>query len=113
MRESQIEKALVRRVKLLGGEIRKVAWISRHSCPDRFVMLLPPVAVRLGFSRNPWVETKRPKKDANEAQAREHIRMRRCGEIVLLINTLEQIDEWFPESAKLTDFETYAWLDLH
>ena len=96
MRESVIEKALIKRIKLLGGEIRKVAWIARHSCPDRFTMLPPVQAKRLGFSRNPWVETKRPEKDANEAQAREHARMRAMGEIVLVINTLEGIEEWFP-----------------
>lgn len=96
MRESVIEKALVKRVKLLGGEIRKVQWVARHSCPDRFAMLPPATAAALNFSRNPWVETKRPKKDANEAQAREHVRMRAMGEIVLVIDTLEGVDQWFP-----------------
>ena len=89
MRESQIETALKRRVKLLGGEVRKVAWIGRRGAPDRFVMLQGP-------NKNFWVELKAPGEVAEAHQAREHERMRICGEIVLVIDSLEALDEWFP-----------------
>lgn len=39
MRESQIESYLTKRVKELGGEVRKVQWVGRRSAPDRLVML--------------------------------------------------------------------------
>jgi len=38
MRESDIEAHLVKRVKELGGEVRKVKWIGRNGAPDRLVM---------------------------------------------------------------------------
>ena len=41
MRESDIEKYLVKRVKELGGEVRKVKWVGREGAPDRLVMLPP------------------------------------------------------------------------
>ncbi|MFY0084430.1 VRR-NUC domain-containing protein, partial [Acinetobacter baumannii] len=52
MRESVIEKYLVDKVKALGGEVRKVKWISRNSAPDRLVMLPDNTF---------WAELKAPK----------------------------------------------------
>jgi hypothetical protein len=37
--ERDIEAHLVKRVKALGGEVRKVQWVGRASAPDRLVML--------------------------------------------------------------------------
>lgn len=42
MKERDIEKYLVERVKALGGEVRKVQWVGRKSAPDRLVMLSAP-----------------------------------------------------------------------
>ena len=39
IRERDIERHLVKRVKELGGEVRKVQWIGRRGAPDRLVML--------------------------------------------------------------------------
>ena len=39
MRESEIEKYLVKQVKAAGGEVRKVKWIGRRGAPDRLAML--------------------------------------------------------------------------
>lgn len=101
MRESQIEAYLVRRVKELGGEVRKVEWSGRRGAPDRFVML--PLCGRYGRNGTRcalWVELKNPDtiktfpSDGRErAQAREHERMRKCGQWVEVIGTLEQVDE--------------------
>lgn len=90
MRESKIEKHLVRRVKEQGGEVRKLKWIERNSSPDRIVMH-PKLRC--------FVELKATGKDATEAQAREHNRMRAMGEIVHVFNSIEQIDEWILRDA--------------
>lgn len=91
MRERDIEAHLVRRVKELGGEVRKVQWVGRASAPDRVVMLC-------GYTV--WVELKSPETivtfpaDARErAQAREHKRMRAMGQRVEVIGTIEQVEE--------------------
>lgn len=96
MRESQIEKHLVQRVKALGGEVRKVKWIGRTGAPDRLVML-PEKFDR--WQTAMWVELKNPDTirtfpaDARErAQAREHKRMRDMGQRVEVIGTIEQVE---------------------
>lgn len=85
MRERDIEAHLVRRVKELGGEIRKVSWVGRVNAPDRLV-LLPE-------RRSIWVELKAPGKVPTAQQIREHNRMRRMGELVEVIDSIEQIEE--------------------
>lgn len=85
MRESVIEKHLVKRVKELGGEIRKAQWIGRTGAPDRRVMLpgRPPV----------WIELKATGIAAEPHQIREHNRMRRLGELVEVIDSIEGVEE--------------------
>lgn len=84
MRERDIERHLVQRVKALGGEIRKVAWPGRANAPDRLVMLPGRRAV--------WVELKAPGKKPTAQQVREHNRMRRLGELVEVIDSLEGVE---------------------
>jgi hypothetical protein len=101
VREREIERYLVKRVKELGGEIRKVVWVGRKNAPDRVVML--PICGRYGRNssiKTFWVELKNPDTiktfpaNAHErAQAREHERMRRLGQHVVVIGTIEQIEE--------------------
>lgn len=116
MRERDIERHLVKRVKELGGEVRKVAWVGRRDAPDRFVMLPPlPAGTVLKETIGPlkmqwrrltdrptaiWVEVKNPKTvltfpaNAHErAQHREHERMRRLGQRVEVVGTIEQIED--------------------
>jgi hypothetical protein len=103
MLERDIEKYLVRRVKELGGEVRKVQWIGRNGAPDRLVMVpamkdfSAPVVYH--YPRTIWVELKNPETiktfpaNAHErAQAREHQRMRALGQRVEVIGTLEGVD---------------------
>ena len=116
MRERDIEDYLVKRVKAMGGEVRKVQWIGRNSAPDRLVML--PAVKHEAWDRQTqpsgicwaqdwtkpartiWVELKSPQTiktfpaDARErAQAREHQRMRELGQRVEVIGTLEGVEE--------------------
>jgi hypothetical protein len=102
MLERDVEDYLVKRVKAMGGELRKVQWIGRNSAPDRLVML-PGVSGRFDWDGRPgatiWVELKNPKTvvtfpaDARErAQHREHERMRALGQRVEVIGTLYQVE---------------------
>lgn len=106
MRESTVEAYLVRRVKELGGEVRKVKWIGRIGAPDRLVMVpfkttdCPQYgAVSRGESRTIWVELKAeglaatfPHTPHERKQHREHERMRAMGQRVVVIDSYEGVD---------------------
>ena len=119
--EAKIEKYLCDRVKMLGGEVRKVKWIGRRGAPDRLVML---PAIKLATSEtnadrvtatairafmlalegdiNPatiWVEVKAPGEVPEPHQAREHARMRAMGQRVEVIDSMAGVD------ALLGDFQ--------
>ena len=85
VRESKIEAYLVRRVRELGGEIRKVSWVGRRGAPDRFVMMP-------GAKANFWAELKAPGKKAEPHQEREHNRLVAYGEIVHVIDSMDGVD---------------------
>lgn len=96
MRESEIEAYLVKRVRELGGEVRKVKWIGRRGAPDRLVML--PFG-KLPFKATVWVELKASGKRATfpanpheRKQYREHERMRRVGQFVTVIDSIEGVE---------------------
>lgn len=120
MRESEIEKYLVERVKALGGEVRKVRWIGRNGAPDRLVMLpaLPGKTTTADAmrayrdahccamldakralttpgraARTFWVELKAPGERPKPHQIREHERMRRMGQAVAVVDSFEGVDE--------------------
>lgn len=93
MRESEVEAHLVRMVNRHGGEVRKVKWIARRGAPDRLVML-PCVPGGV------WVELKRPGKDAEDHQAREHERMRAMNCRVVVLDTVKRIDDFFNDLTK-------------
>lgn len=97
MRESNVEQHLVKKVKALGGEVRKVKWIGRRGAPDRLVLLPEPLngATAELWQQHPLVELKRPGLDAEDYQAREHERLRAAGFVVLVLDTIEKIDEVF------------------
>ena len=83
-RESVIENYLIRKVKALGGQLRKVRWIGRNGAPDRLVLMEGDHA---------FVELKRPKKKAEAHQAREHAILRWAGFKVYVCDTQEEVDE--------------------
>ena len=97
MRERDIERHLVRRVKELGGEVRKVQWIGRRGAPDRLVML-PAGARKVPGGRQEWddstiwVELKAPGVQAEPHQLREHVRMREKGQRVVVIDSIEGVE---------------------
>lgn len=90
IKERDVERYLVARVKILGGEVRKVKWIGRRGAPDRLVML--PVD---SWGRNPtiWIEVKAPGEKAKPHQVREHDRMRAMGQEVFVVDSFTAVDE--------------------
>lgn len=92
MRERDVERYLVKLVKALGGEVRKVQWIGRRGAPDRLVML-PADKCWHGATNAVWVELKAPGVKAKAYQLREHERMRSMGQHVLVIDSIEGVEE--------------------
>ena len=88
MLEKQIETALVKRVKSLGGMAEKFTSPNRRSVPDRLVTL--------PGGRIIFVELKATGKKPTDAQLRDHLRRRILGCDIRVIDSLEQI-AIFPE----------------
>jgi len=93
MRERDIERHLVERVKALGGEVRKVVWQGRRGAPDRLVML--PFDARAFKSQDftIWIELKASGVKPEAYQLREHERMRKMGQRVVVIDSIEGVEE--------------------
>ena len=87
VRESSVEAYLVKRCKEIGALCDKFTSPSRRNVPDRLVT----------FWGVYFVECKRPTKDANEAQARDHKRRRAVGADVRVINTHALVDSFIAE----------------
>jgi hypothetical protein len=90
LRERDVERYLVQQVKKAGGEVRKLEWIGRRGAPDRIVML--PSGLE-GGGVTIFVELKAPGKKPEAHQLREHNRMRRMGQEVEVIDSLEAVDD--------------------
>ena len=86
MRESAVERALIRRVKELGGLCEKFTSPGRRSVPDRIVSL--------PGGRVVFVELKAPGKEPTEAQARDHKRRRALGFNVFVIDDVEDAKQF-------------------
>lgn len=96
MRESVIEQYLVDRVKALGGEVRKVKWIGRRGAPDRLVMLPAQFNTEATYFRERatlWIELKAPGEKPKPHQRREHEAMRAMGQTVVVVDSIERVDE--------------------
>lgn len=105
MREAEIEQYLVEQVKKLGGDCRKVQWVGRRGAPDRVVMV-PAKALTVGVQRTGgyaavalvrqsllvWVELKAPGEKPKPHQIREHDRLRKLGQCVEVIDSMEGVD---------------------
>lgn len=81
MREVVVEKALVKRIKELGGTCEKFTSPGRRSVPDRLVTL--------PGGRIVFIELKAPGMKPTELQLRDHDRRRALGCEVLVIDTVE------------------------
>jgi len=91
MLERDVEKALVKKVKSLGGMAEKFTSPAKRSVPDRLVTL--------PGGRIIFVELKAPGKVPTDAQERDHEKRRALGCDVRVIDSLEQV-EAFPINLK-------------
>lgn len=89
MLEKQIEAALVRRVKALGGLCEKFVSPNRRSVPDRIITL--------PGGRIIFVELKAEGKKPTINQARDHQRRRHLGCEVWVIDSIEMIERFIME----------------
>lgn len=92
IRERDVERYLVKQVKKAGGEIRKVVWQGRRGAPDR-VMFMPNTGCDNIAGFTIFIELKAPGQKPKTHQLREHNRMRRMGQEVEVIDSLEAVDE--------------------
>jgi hypothetical protein len=84
IRERDVERHLVKGVKELGGEVRKVSWVNRRGAPDRVIFL----------RGTHWVELKAPGEKPRPEQLREHKRMGDQEAYVYVLDSLERVDEF-------------------
>ena len=87
MLERDIEKALVKRIKALGGLCEKFVSPSNIGVPDRLVTLPGKIL---------FVELKAPGKKPTTKQIKDHIKRRSYGCTVLIIDSMEGINDAFP-----------------
>lgn len=92
MRESKIESYFVDQAEANGGETRKIKYIGRHAATDR-VLFFDDGEIY-------WIELKRPRKKAENHQAREHKRLRARGQNVFVLDTIRKIDVFFKTRKK-------------
>lgn len=94
IKERDVERYLCRKVKEMGGEVRKVQWIGRRGAPDRLVMF-PASSQKFidgAWGTTLWVELKAPGEKVKPHQAREHERMRKMGQRVVVVDSFEAVD---------------------
>ena len=85
--ERKFEARLVQLAKKHGVFCREVKWIGRNGAPDR--MLID----RLGAVT--WVELKSPGKQPTAIQLRGHMLMRKHGQTVVVIDSMEGVEALF------------------
>lgn len=84
MLERDIEQALVKRVKVLGGKCEKFTSPGRRSVPDRLVTLPGNIVI--------FVELKAPGKKPTAKQLKDHSDRRALGCDVRVIDSMEQVN---------------------
>jgi len=92
MTEAQVERYLITCVTERGGMLRKVRWIGRRGCPDRFIMW--PTR---GYGH--WVELKSPIGKLSAPQIREIARLRASGQTVHVLSMRGEVDHYIRENA--------------
>lgn len=84
MLERDIEQALVKRVKVLGGKCEKFTSPGRRSVPDRIVTLPGNIII--------FVELKAPGKTPTAKQLKDHKERTALGCDVRVIDSMELVD---------------------
>lgn len=103
MRESIIEVYLRDRVKAMGGKAYKFVSPGNSGVPDRLV-LLPG-------GRSIFIELKAPGKVPTPIQILQHRKIRALGFTVLIIDSIEKVDEFIREFGEVMPVEVHtSWL---
>lgn len=89
VRESAVERHLHAEVSKAGGTTRKFKSPGRNNVPDRIVIWPGDFIARIHF-----VEMKAFNEEANDGQKREHIRLRKLGCTVLVLDTKQKVDDY-------------------
>lgn len=101
MKESDVEKHLVKGVEALGGFVPKTVWLGRRGCPDREVYWPG------GYIDK--VELKRPVGGRYEpGQEQAHKTLAKLGTPVYLLDTIDKVDRYL--EARRPDCFCYAHL---
>lgn len=87
MRERDLEHYLVELADRSRCFLRKVRWVGRNGAPDR--LLIKPEGEVL------WLELKAPGNNATAQQQLEHNRMRSYGQKVIVVDSVDAIEELF------------------
>lgn len=85
MKEKDLEKYLVKRVRALGGECRKVVFPGHRGAPDRLILFPNGRAL--------WVELKTISGIVSAVQMREHNLLSQLRQSVRVLRTVESIDD--------------------
>lgn len=82
--EKSVENYFKARAKSAGFLVRKAQWVGHNHCPDRILMTKALTV---------WVELKAPGKVARGGQLREHERMRKAGQHVVVIDNKDDVNK--------------------
>jgi hypothetical protein len=99
MRESTVEARLRKKATAAGALVRKMIWPRHRGAPDRLV-IWPDAALGLdasladGGPQIDFVELKAPGKKPYPHQERKHARLRGAGCTVLVLDTVEAVDDY-------------------
>jgi hypothetical protein len=87
MRERDIESRLIDMAEKHRCFLRKLRWIGRNGAPDR-LMIKPEGEVV-------FIELKAPGKRPAPLQEREHASLRRFGQVVRVLDSIESVEDLF------------------
>lgn len=97
MRESKVEAYLKKKVRAAGGEVYKFTSPGRRNVPDDIIVWphrISAMQCEPGAGHIHFVECKAPGKKPRPAQAREHNRLMLLGCVVLVLDTIEKVDNY-------------------
>jgi hypothetical protein len=103
--ERDVERVLVRGIKALGGEVRKLTWVGRRGAPDRLVFLPPgsrlPAESKRKRKVESWrlvfVELKTRRGRLSRLQEIEIRRLRAMGFDVVVLKGSDEVSTWLGE----------------
>lgn len=100
MRESTVEAHLRKKATAAGALVRKMIWPGHRGAPDRLVIWRAEpwtCCLRCNAPSIHFIELKAPGKKPDPHQEREHERLRSMGCTVLILDSIEAVDEYIAQ----------------